>query len=133
MPKPALKHSEIIETVGNGAGSIVFRARDLRHDRPVAIKHVTRRTIERIESARRASRSADTRIREHPRINYASFFDQVRNEYRILRALDEDSYPQGVVRVYELHTHRRLLRVHGYDPVMEFIQGINPSYPRPKS
>lgn len=135
MPKPTLKNYEIIETVGNGAGSIVFKAHDLRHDRQVAIKHVTRRTIERIESARRASRSADTRIRDHPRINYESFFDQVRNEYRILRTLDQSSYPPGVVRMYALHTLRRFLRVHGYDLVMEFIDGTSlrdhRAYPMP--
>jgi len=125
MPKPQLKNFEILDTVGNGAGSIVYKAHDLRHDRIVAIKHVTRGTVDAIESARRAGRTADSRIREHARINYASFFDQVRNEYRILRALRRDAYPPGIVRVYGLVTLRRFFRVFGYDLVMEFIEGVS--------
>ena len=125
MSRPRLKGYQLLETVGNGAGSVVFKAIELRTQRLCAIKHVTRRTVDAIESARRSARTGDGRVGKHARLNYSSFFDQVRNEYRILRTLDTESYPPTIVRVHDLVTIRRLLRVHGYDLIMEYIEGVS--------
>ena len=125
MSKPSLKNYEILEPVGNGAGSVVFKAVDIRNQRVCAIKHVSRRTIAAIESARRNVRSGNGRVGKHARLDYAGYFSQVRNEYRVLRTLDTHSYPPTIIRIYDLITIRRLLRVHGYDLIMEFIEGVN--------
>ena len=125
MIKPEIKGFEIVDTVGNGAGSIVYKAVDIANQQLCAIKHVTRRTVDAIEKARRGGRTGDSRLGAHARINYASFFDQIRNEYRVLRALDRKSYSPHIVRVHELRTIRRFFRVFGYDLIMEFIDGTS--------
>jgi serine/threonine-protein kinase len=125
MIKPEIKGFEILETVGNGAGSIVYKALDIAHQRVCAIKHVTRRTVAAIEQARRSGRDGSSRVGTHARLHYQSFFDQVRNEYRVLRALDRATYPPHLMQVYELRTIRRWLRVFGYDLIAEFIDGAS--------
>ena len=123
MIKPKIKGYEVLETVGNGAGSIVYKALDIARQRLCAVKHVTRRTVDAIEHARRGARTGDSRIGAHARIDYRSFFDQIRNEYRVLRTLDRKSYSPHILTVYDLITIRRWFRVFGYALVAEFIEG----------
>lgn len=125
MPQPALKGYEILEQVGNGAGSVVYKARDIATGSVCAIKHVTRGTIAGIERARRDIRSNSRRVGRYARLNYSGFFDQVRNEYRVLRGLDKSIYSPHIVRVDSLVTLRRLFFVRGYDLVMEYVDGVS--------
>ena len=125
MIKPSIKGFEILETIGNGAGSIVYKALDIANQRICAVKHVTRRTIEAIEQARRSSRQGSSRIGAHPRIDYHSFFEQIRNEFRVTRRLHRDPPCPHIVHVYDMLTIRRFFRVFGYDLVMELIEGTS--------
>ncbi|HPD15021.1 MAG TPA: serine/threonine-protein kinase [Planctomycetota bacterium] len=125
MPRPNLKGYELLELVGNGAGSVVYKARELATGNLCAIKHVTRKTIAGIEQARRDVRSGSRRLGSYARLNYRGFFDQIRNEYRILRTLERDSYSPHIVRADALVTLRRFLRLHGYDLIMEFVEGVS--------
>lgn len=125
MPLPALKGYELLESVGNGAGSVVYKARETATGSLCAIKHVTRKTIAGIESARREARAGDGRLGKYARLNYRGFFDQIRNEYRVLRTLDKATYSPHIVQVHSLVTIRRFLRLHGYDLIMEFIDGVS--------
>jgi len=125
MIKPQIKGFEVLETVGNGAGSIVYKAIDIAHQRVCAVKHVTRRTVAAIEQARRSGRDGSSRVGTHARLDYKSFFDQIRNEYRVLSALDRKTYSPHIIQVYDLITIRRFFRCFGYDLVMEFIEGIS--------
>jgi len=136
MPKPILKGFEILDPIGNGAGSVVYKAVDIRAQQLRAVKHVTRNTINSIEKARRRARVGDSRLGKHARINYQGFFEQIRNEYRVLRTLDKASYSPHIVRVYDLVPRRRFFRLFGYDLVMELIEGISlkdkRDYPMPE-
>ncbi|MFW6164459.1 MAG: serine/threonine protein kinase [Planctomycetota bacterium] len=123
MIKPTIKGYEVLDTVGNGAGSIVYRAMDIARQRLVAIKHVTRKTVAAIEKARRSGRTGNGRVGTHARLPYDSFFAQVRNEHRVLRTLDRNSYSPHILKVYDLITVRRFFRISGYDLVTEFIDG----------
>jgi serine/threonine-protein kinase len=122
MSKPVLKGYEVLDPIGNGAGSIVYKALDRRRNRTVAIKHVTPATIQAIEKARRRMRTGDGRLGKHARINYRGFYEQIRNEHRILRTITDSPH---IVKVYELVTLRRFFRVQGYDLIMEYIEGTN--------
>ena len=123
MPKPRIKGFEVLEVAGNGAGSVVYKAVDIDAQQLCAIKHVTRKTVNAIERARRHARVGDNRLGEYARINYHGFFEQVRNEYRILRTLDKESYSPHIVKVRGLITLRRFFHVVGYDLIMEFVDG----------
>jgi serine/threonine protein kinase len=125
MPKPRIKGYEILDVVGNGAGSVVYKAIETATRRVCAVKHVTRSTIESIEKARRDMRTGDRRLGPHARLNYDGFFEQIRNEYRVLRTLDKSTYSPHIVRVDNLLTIRHLFRVYGYDLIMEFIDGLS--------
>ncbi len=125
MIKPEIPGFEILDTVGNGAGSIVYKALDIAEQRVCAIKHVTRRTVAAIEQARRSARNGSSRVGAHAQLDYRSFFDQIRNEYRVLRTLDRTTYSPHLVQVYHLRTIRRWLRVFGYDLIMEFVEGTS--------
>ncbi len=125
MPKPSIKGFEILATVGNGAGSIVYKAIDLRTHQVCAIKHVTRATVNSIERARRRAKAGDGRLGEYARINYHGFFDQVRNEYRVLCSLDKGTYSPHIIRAHELLALRTLFFIRGYDLIMEFVEGVS--------
>ncbi|MFP4055549.1 MAG: serine/threonine protein kinase [Candidatus Brocadiia bacterium] len=123
MPKPRLRGYEVLEPIGNGAGSVVFKALEVRSQRLCAIKHVSRQTVQAIERARRQARTGTSRVGKHARLDFRGFFDQVRNEYRVLRSLSDTS--PHIVQVYDLVTLRRFFRLQGYDLVMEFIEGTS--------
>jgi len=123
MPKPNIKGFEVLEVIGNGAGSVVYKVLEVRTRRACAIKHVTRKTVAGIERARRGARTGDHRLGKHARLNYKGFFEQIRNEYRVLRTLDKSTYSPHIVKMESLLTVRRFLRVQGYDLIMEFIEG----------
>ena len=123
--KPKIKGFEILETVGNGAGSIVYKALDIASQRICAIKHVTRSTVDAIERARRNSREGSSRIGAHPRIDYNNYFDQIRNEYRVARRLHKNTVCPHIVQMHDLLTTRRFFRIFGYDLVMEFVEGTS--------
>ncbi|HUT33666.1 MAG TPA: serine/threonine-protein kinase [Planctomycetota bacterium] len=125
MPKPDLKGYELLELVGNGAGSVVYKARETATGALCAIKHVTRKTVAGIERARRDVRSGSRRLGRYARLNYGSFFEQIRNEYRILSTLDKSTYSPHIVRVDSLVTLRKLFFPRGYDLIMEYVAGAS--------
>lgn len=126
MARPCLNGYEVLELLGNGAGSAVYKARDSATGGLFAIKHVTRQTIMGIEKARRDVRVGDRRLGKYARLNYSGFFEQIRNEYRVLRTLDKATYSPHIVRVDALVTLRRLIfLVNGYDLIMEYVPGSN--------
>jgi len=125
MPRPDLKGYELLELVGNGAGSVVYRARELASGAICAIKHVTRKTIASIERARRQARDPSSRLGKYARLNYRGFFEQIRNEYRVLHGLDKATYSPHIVRVDAFVTLRRLWFVRGYDLIMEYVDGVS--------
>ncbi|MBM4041213.1 MAG: serine/threonine protein kinase [Planctomycetes bacterium] len=125
MPRPDLKGYEILEQVGNGAGSVVYKARETATGALCAIKHVTRKTIASIEKARRDVRSGSRRLGRYARLNYRGFFEQIRNEYRLLHRLDKATYSPHIVKLNAFVTLRRLFFVRGYDLIMEYVDGVS--------
>jgi len=125
MPRPKLKDYELLEVVGNGAGSVVYKARETATGRLCAIKHVTRKTIANLEQARRQIRDGSRRLGQYARLNYRGFFQQVRNEHRVLRTLDKATYSPYLLEVRALVPIRHFIRLHGYDLVMEYVDGVS--------
>ena len=104
MPPPAhIQGFEILERIGTGAESAIYRARELSSRRTVALKHVV----------------VDNRENE-------KYLRHVRNEYNVLRSLQESANgtpPQGIVRVYDLIRTGFLRRHKEHLLVMQYIEG----------
>jgi serine/threonine-protein kinase len=94
---------EILERIGTGAESVIYRALEFSPRRIVALKHV---------------------VVEDPRNR--KYLRHVRNEYNVLRSLQENAEgapPPGIVRVYSLIRSGFLHRRKEHLLVMEFIEG----------
>jgi serine/threonine-protein kinase len=104
MPPPTyILGFEILERIGTGAGSAIYRARELPSRRIVALKHVV----------------VDDQENE-------KYLRHVRNEYQVLRCLQESGNgapPEGIVRVYDLIRTGFLRRHKEHLLVMQYIEG----------
>ena len=104
MPPPTyILGFEILERIGTGAGSAIYRARQLASGRIVALKHVV---VDDPENEK--------------------YLRHVRNEYQVLRDLQESGNgapPQGIVRVYDLIRTGFLRRHKEHLLVMQYIEG----------
>jgi len=104
MPSPAHIHGfEILERIGTGAQSVIYRALERPSRRVVALKHVV----------------VDGRENE-------KYLRHVRNEYKVLRCLQESADgapPPGIVRVYDLIRTGFLRRHKEHLLVMQYIEG----------
>ena len=80
-PQAHIRGYELLERIGSGAESAIYRARELSSGRIVAIKHVV----------------ADNAENE-------KYLRHVRNEYKVLRSLQDGAGapPKGIVRAYRL-------------------------------
>jgi len=120
MAKPTVPGYEIHEIVGKGAGSKVYRATKNRSGGQVAIKHVTVESIHQ-----RLTDSGDYKpYRHHEKIDYRSFYDQVKLEYGVCQRLARTRVSRFVPEVFSLKSVRRLgLLLRGYNLVMEYVPG----------
>jgi serine/threonine-protein kinase len=104
MPSPArIQGFEILERLGSGAESAIYRARELSSRRIVALKHVVVSTPEN-----------------------EKYLRHVRNEYKVLRYVQESSNgvpPPGIVQVYDLIRTGFLRRHKEHLLVMQYIEG----------
>jgi serine/threonine-protein kinase len=105
MPSPTyIQGFEVLDRIGTGAESVIYRARELSSGRIVALKHVV----------------VDDRENE-------KYLRHVRNEYRVLRRLQESANgmppPEGIVRVYDLIRRGFLRRHKEHLLVMQYIEG----------
>ncbi|MDP6356995.1 MAG: serine/threonine-protein kinase [Planctomycetota bacterium] len=125
MPKPNWPDLKIGKGLGNGAGSIIYRVVSNKDGITYGCKHVTRTSIEHIDQARQnATRSAEVTKQKLERSVYQSYFDQVKNEYGVLKDFQQAGGSPHVVTVYDLRTVRKGLRVHGYDMLMDYVEGF---------
>lgn len=97
------KGYELLETIGKGAGSVIYRAREEASGNIVAIKHV----------------SVDGR-------ENSKYLRHMLNEYETLHSLQDgpDGFPpNGIVKVYRLIRRGLLRRRKDYALVMEYVDG----------
>ncbi|MBM4084104.1 MAG: serine/threonine protein kinase [Planctomycetes bacterium] len=106
MCVPKLDSYKISSVVHKGRASIIYKAKDRKSGRIVAIKHVCKE-VERADK----------------------YFKHIRNEFEIGTHLLEEVGDKGlhpsIIRMYDLISRRRLLMVHQYNLVMEFVEGKN--------
>jgi len=104
MPQAEVSGYEIIKRIGAGAQSGIYKARERRTGRIVAIKHVA---------------ISDVQDRKYLR--------HMQNEYHVLRELQHGSNhnppPSGFVRVFRLIKSGRLWRTKEQALVMQYIEG----------
>ncbi|MDA0839754.1 MAG: serine/threonine-protein kinase [Planctomycetota bacterium] len=125
MPKPNWPDLKIGKGLGNGAGSIIYRAVSNQDGKLYGCKHVTRTSIDHIHQSRQnASRSQGPTKQKLHKSLYQSYFDQVKNEYKVLKEFQQAGGSPHVVTVYDLRTIRKAFRVHGYDMLMDFVDGF---------
>lgn len=106
MANSEIKGFEVLERLGRGARSTIYRARDLRNGKVFAVKHV-----------RRSTTQGD------------KFLRHVKNEYkigkRLLHPVGTDVIHPSIVTMYRLRTNRRFLRMETRDLFMECLDGQN--------
>lgn len=117
---PRVRGHEVHEVIGKGAGSNIYRATQARTGQEVAIKHVTRDVIRK-----RLSDTGEQRAyRYQGKIDYASFYDQLKLEHRVCRRLAKTPVRRYVPEVFTLRPVRSLLmRTEGYNLFMEYVPG----------
>ncbi len=118
--KPNLRGITILEQVGNGAGSIVFRAKDDRTGEDLAVKSVTPEIVLDIQEHGPSPEYAGN-IRKVIQVYLA----QVRNEWRLGHRLTNLAGGHvGIPRMHNLHHERdALMRTRGLHLVMDFVEG----------
>jgi serine/threonine-protein kinase len=101
-PQVRIHGYEVLERIGSGAESAIYRARERSSGRIVAVKHVV---VEKPENEK--------------------YLRHVRNEYKVLRSLENGSGtpPAGIVRVYRLMKLGFLRRRKEHILVLEFVHG----------
>lgn len=98
-----LRGYELLERIGVGAASVIYRAQETASGNVVAIKHVS---IEGRENSK--------------------YLRHIRNEYETLRGLQdgpEDSPPEGIIRVHCLVRRGRFRRRKECVLVMDYVDG----------
>ncbi len=103
-PLAEINGYQILDRIGAGAESLIFRAKDLSTGDMVAIKHV----------------SIDTRENR-------KYLRHVVNEYKMLRLLARHpaGLPEGVVEAYRLIRKGLLRRRKQYSLVMKYVDGMD--------
>ena len=122
MPRPDWPDLKITSGLGNGAGSIIYRVQSQETGETLACKHVTRGSIVYIEEARTGD-SRELKALKVTRKYVQSFLNQVKNEYAILKDFQQKAGSPNVMRVSELRPVRKGFRLHGYDLLMEHVEG----------
>jgi len=121
MPKPNWPDLQVKGGIGNGAGSIIYKVQT-EDGQVLACKHVTRATVEHIERARQDQKRDGSPLKLAKSL-YQSYFDQVRNEHEVLKEVHAEGKSPHVMKIHELRSVRRRLRFHGYDLLMELVEG----------
>lgn len=103
-PLAEIRGYQLLDRIGAGAESLIFRAKELSTGLIVAIKHV----------------SVETRENR-------KYLRHVRNEYGILRKLAKhpDGLPDGVVEAYRLIRRGFLQQRKQYTLVMKYVDGVD--------
>jgi serine/threonine-protein kinase len=103
-PDATIRGYELIERIGAGAESVIYKARDIASDEIVAVKHVVTVTSE------------NTKYLRH-----------IENEYRNLVALQTSPKgpPEGIVKVFELRKSGRFRRRKERVLSMEYVNGVD--------
>ncbi|MFO7899481.1 MAG: serine/threonine-protein kinase [Planctomycetota bacterium] len=119
---PGVRGITILDQVGNGAGSVVFRARYERTGETVAVKSVTEQVVRRIQELA-PSPEYGGNLRKLLRM----YLDQVRNEWKIGHRLTNLAGGHiGIPRMHKLHVKRGVtLRAKAMHLVMDFVEGNN--------
>lgn len=119
--KPKVPGFEVQRLIGQGAGSLIYRARDLKSGKVVAIKHVSEQALagrparQNFAGARNGSWSSECR----------SYYDQLRTEYRVCRRLARTPLAGHLPEVYRLRARRGpWLNLLGYDLLLEYVPGM---------
>ena len=101
-----LKGFEIIDLIHTGANSDVYKARNLKTNEVLAVKHISEQ-----------------------KLRSDKLFRHIRNEFRIGKVLWKNPKghppPPGILLVHELRTRRRTFKVCGFDMIMEYADGDN--------
>jgi len=119
--KPNLRGITVLAQVGNGAGSVVFRAKDDRTGQTLAVKSVTAEIVREIQKLAPSPEYAGD-----PAEMLKLYLAQVRNEWRIGHRLTNLAGGHvGIPRMHKLHVERGLLRPKGMHLVMDFAEGEN--------
>ena len=120
--KPNLRGITILGQVGNGAGSVVFRARDEQSGEFLAVKSVTREIVREIQKLAPVPEYGGD-----PRKTLRVYIAQVRNEWRIGYHLTNLAGGHtGIPRMHRIHLRRSLLWVpREVHLVMDFAEGVN--------
>ena len=120
--KPTLPGITILGQVGNGAGSVVFRARNDETGEFVAVKSVTLEVVNEIQKLAPSSEYAGDTSRM-----LRAYLAQVRNEWKIGYHLTNLAGGHvGIPRMHQLVVKRGLsLRPKGIHLIMDFVEGEN--------
>lgn len=103
-PLAEISGYQLLDRIGAGAESLIFRAKDLSTGETVAIKHLN---VEGRENAK--------------------YLRHICNEYNTLRKLAKhpDGMPDGVVRAYRLIRKGLFQRRKRYSLVMQYVDGVD--------
>ncbi len=95
---------ELIERIGAGAESVIYKAREIASNRTVAVKHVVIQTA-----------------------GNAKYLRHIENEYRVLRSLQysPQGLPEGIVEVYEFRKSGLLRRRKERILIMQYVNGLD--------
>ena len=120
--KPNIRGITIMGQIGNGAGSVVFRAKDDRTGRDLAVKSVT---VEIVREIQRQAPSPEYVM--NPAKMVKVYQAQVRNEWKIgYRLTNLAGGHSGIPRMHKLHVERGLLlRAKGMHLIMDYVDGEN--------
>lgn len=119
---PSIRGVTIIGPIGNGAGSVVFKARDEKTGELLAVKSVTRHIVAEIQKQAPSPEHIGA-----PEKMFHLYVGQVRNEWRLGHRLTHDAGGHGgVPRVHRLIVQRGLLILpRGVHLLMDFVDGEN--------
>ena len=119
---PSVPGLAVLRHVGNGAGSVVFEARDERTGERLAVKSVTRNIVVEIQK-HAPSPEFGGNIAKMVKV----YVSQVRNEWRLGQHLTNLAGGHiGIPRMHRLHVERDFLaRTTGIHLVMDFAAGRN--------
>jgi len=116
---PKLRGINIVKTIGNGAGSVVFEAVSEETGERLAVKSVTPKIVEEIQ------RQGGTGQEEEAHQIVRQYLRQIRNEWRMGRRLtSHGAVHPGIPRMHRLYVERSLLGLtRGLHLVMDLAPG----------